>query len=313
MAKTVLHITNGDSLTSYLKELDIMGEFLSWQEMLCEGPTIEKINSEKFFILRKDFIQNAYDIEVDENELNEELSKLDHLESYKEINLWFEYDLFCHINLVGVINLLLQKNVDLPFYLVCSGRVEGEKELKGLAELKPEQLFQHYKNRIRLNNNDLELAKGIWQIYCGKDHNLLKPYVVQSSNFKYMGACLKAHLKRFPDSKNGLSRIEENILIIVRDQDIRSVHHLLGYALNYQGFYGFGDLQMKRIINHLLPLIDQNDEGLMLTRDGHMALLDSKNVCGIVNNKMIYGGVNRLDFQFNKQINKLIKPVVNAY
>ena len=31
-------------------------------------------------------------------------------------------------------------------------------------------------------------------------------------------------------------------------QEIKSLHHLLGYALNYQGYYGFGDLQLKRLI-----------------------------------------------------------------
>jgi hypothetical protein len=43
----ILHITNGDSLTEYLTELGFSGDFLTWQEMLCEGPTIPDINSKK--------------------------------------------------------------------------------------------------------------------------------------------------------------------------------------------------------------------------------------------------------------------------
>ncbi len=50
--------------------------------------------------------------------------------------------LFCHINLIAVISLLHQKEINLPLYLVCSGRIEGEKNLKGLAELTPEQLLE---------------------------------------------------------------------------------------------------------------------------------------------------------------------------
>ncbi|RZW40183.1 MAG: DUF1835 domain-containing protein, partial [Flavobacteriaceae bacterium] len=44
MKSSILHITNGNSLTDYLKELDIVGDILTWQEMLCEGPTISNIN-----------------------------------------------------------------------------------------------------------------------------------------------------------------------------------------------------------------------------------------------------------------------------
>ena len=32
MSETTLHITNGGSLTDYLKELDIKGDILTWHE-----------------------------------------------------------------------------------------------------------------------------------------------------------------------------------------------------------------------------------------------------------------------------------------
>ncbi len=138
MTNNILHITNGNALTDYLRELDFTEDILTWQEMLCEGPTIPAINSDAFFELRSKFLKEYYDIEVNNYELQNELAKLDNVQEYTEINLWFEYDLFCHINLIGVINLLHQKEIDKPLYLICSGRVEGEKGLKGLAELNPD-------------------------------------------------------------------------------------------------------------------------------------------------------------------------------
>ncbi|MBT8254387.1 MAG: DUF1835 domain-containing protein, partial [Bacteroidia bacterium] len=233
MQKTVLHITNGNILTDYLKELDFTGVFLTWQEMLCDGPTIAHIDSKGFFDQRRKFLKEYYNVEVNEDELNAELQKLDDVSLYSEIVLWFEYDLFCHINLLGVLSLLHQKEIQIPIHLVCSGRIQGENGLKGLAELSPSQLLKHYKDRILLSKNDKDIAISIWRIYCGKDHNLLRPYIVQSSSFKYMGSCLSAHMKRFPDSRNGLNAIERNILRLVRDNQIKSKHHLLGYALNY--------------------------------------------------------------------------------
>lgn len=309
MAEQVLHITNGNSLTDYLRELDITDNILTWQEMLSEGPTIAAINSEEFFKIRAQFLKTYYDIEVNHEELQTELSKLNNVENYSEINLWFEYDLFCHINLLGVLNLLHQKEVKKPIYLVCSGRVEGEKTLKGLAELTPSQLKKHYKEKVLLTKEDLNLAVMLWRTYCGKDHNIIKPYIVKSSNFKYLSNCLKAHLERFPNQKNGLSKLETNILKLIKKYDIKSKHHLLGYSLNYQGYYGFGDLQHQRIINKLSLFYELTNNKLVLNRKGHEALLGQHNFSKEIANDMPYGGVKRLDYQFNVSENKLVKTV----
>jgi len=313
MKKKTLHITNGDSLTNYLKELDIAGDFLTWQEMLCEGPTEIKIDTESFFNKRKAFLNEFYDIEINESEYVSEIQKLNHLEGYKEIVLWFEYDLFCHINLIGVISLLQQKHVKLPLYLVCSGRIAGGKNLKGLSELSSGQLLCHYDNKVKLTSEDIDMAVSVWKTYCGKDHNLLKHYITQKSSFTYLTNCLKAHLERFPDLKSGLDIIEENILSIVRDKSIKSKNHLLGYALNYQGFYGYGDIQLSRIIDKLSIFFSEEDKIITLNRKGHEALLGQHNFSLEIGNNIPYGGVNRFDFQFSKQQNKLIKTIINVF
>jgi hypothetical protein len=312
MGKQILHITNGSVLTEYLRELDFEDDILTWQETLCEGPTIPAIASDEFFKIRHKFLQEYYDIEVDNDELKSELSKLDNPDKYDEIYLWFEYDLFCHINLLGVINLLHQKNINRPLYLICSGRVKGEKNLKGLAELSAEQLLDHYHKRILLTNDDKELCIALWRTYCGKDHNILKPYIVTKSSFKYMTNCLKAHLKRFPHQKSGLSVIEDNILRIIRDNDVKSLHHLLGYSLNYQGYYGFGDTQLRRIIDKLSVFYDTSETGVVLNRKGHEALLRQHNFACEVNNDMTYGGIERLEFQFSVEQNKLVKTIMHV-
>lgn len=309
MDKQILHITNGSNLTSYLTELDIEGIFLTWEEMLCEGPTVAGIDSEEFFKVRKTFLKDVYNIEIDEDEYKKELSKLNKVDNYSAIILWFEYDLFCHINLMAVISLLHQREIVLPLYLVCSGRVEGESSLKGLAELSSEELLNHYENKIELNENDIDLAIALWRTYCGKDHNIFKPYITKPSSFPYLSNCLKAHLKRFPDSKNGLNTLEENILEIVRTNDIKSKHHLLGYALNYQGYYGYGDIQFERLINNLSIFFAETEESLTLNRMGHEVLINQHNFAVELNNNIDYGGVNRLNFQFNTDENKLIKTI----
>ncbi|TXE06026.1 DUF1835 domain-containing protein [Gelidibacter salicanalis] len=306
MASKTLHITNGNNLTDYLKELRYEGHFLTWQEMLCEGPTTERIATQEFYNLRMEFLQDYYEIEINEEELIEEIDILNHTEQFEEIVLWFEYDLFCHINLMAIINLLRQKDIELPLYLVCSGRVKGEKELKALAELKLEQLQQHYTDRIKLSTEDSDLMRSLWRIYCGKDHNLFKPYIVQNSSFPYLSNCLRAHLERFPDSVTGLSTLETHTLQMIADQSIKSKRHLLGYILNFQGYYGFGDLQINRMIALLEIFYEQEDGLLVLNEKGNAAIKRERDFSEEIKSLMIFGGVKKLDFQFSKTENKLI-------
>lgn len=311
MEKQPLHITNGGNLTGYLNELKLEGEILTWQEILCEGPTQEIIHSDAFIDLRKSFLSRVYNVDLDLEKVEIALKQLSDPQRYSKIILWFEYDLFCHINMLAVINLLKQKKIDLPIYLVCSGRVRGSKTLKGLNELNSNQLMAHYKNKVKLTEEDLDLATTLWGIYNGKDHNLFKPFIIQPSSFLYLSNCLKAHLERFPDSKTGLNVLEMNILKLINENEINSRHHLLGYALNYQGFYGFGDMQMNRIIDKLSCFFDEN-EVITLNRAGHEVLLGQRDFSKELNNIMTYGGVNIQDFHFSKELNKLIETVPNG-
>ncbi len=302
-----LHITNGTHLTNYLKELDVEGTFLTWQEMLCEGPTPVQIDSQRFLEIRKDFLKSVYAVDINEVEIKNELAILDKPDTFSEIVLWFEYDLFCHINLIGVIKLLQQKQINLPIYLVCSGRIEGETNLKSLTELTSNQLLNHFENKIKLLDSDLDLARTIWHIYCGKDHNMLKPYILKKSSFIYLNSCLRAHLERFPNLKSGLSVLEKNILSIIRDNNVKSRGHLVGYALIFQGYYGYSDMQFRYIINTLSLFFDERENSIKLNRKGHEALIGLHNFAAEINNNMIFGGLNRLDYFYSSKQNKLIK------
>ncbi|MFH4969108.1 DUF1835 domain-containing protein [Gaetbulibacter sp. M240] len=309
MSKKPLHITNGSVLTTQLKDLRFTGEILTWQEMLCEGPTIEKIDTPEFLELRQNFFSSYYDIELNLDEIKIAFEKLETPEAYSEINLWFEYDLFCHMNLIGVIVLLQQKKFKAPIYVITSGRIRGSKNLKALTELTDNQLFSHFDKKLKLTPKDIDMVLTIWAIYCGKDHNLLKPYIVTNSTFKYLSNCLKAHLERFPSTFTGLNRMESNILSIVRDNPIKSRNHLLGYALNYQGYYGYGDLQINRIVEKLSIFFNETKDEITLNRKGYEALLGQHNFSAEINNNLPFGGLFKLDFQFNPQENKLIKTV----
>jgi hypothetical protein len=162
MAKNFLNITNGDVLTTRLKELHYEGDFLSWREMLCEGPASEFIGSDQYFKQRKSFFSKYYNLIFEPKKFEKDLEVLEN-STYTHIVLWFEYDLFCHINMIAVISLLLQKHIKLPIYLVCSGYTKKEHTLTALSELSDKQLKNHFNKKIKLTDNDLQLAHTLWK------------------------------------------------------------------------------------------------------------------------------------------------------
>ena len=309
MSKKTFHITNGGVLTEYLTKLNFDGELMTWHEMLCVGPTTKEIDNDDFFNLRKEFIESTYNIPYKEEVFKKELNKLSTLEDYEEVILWFEYDLFCHINMIASISLLKQKKCHLPIYLVNCGKIEGEKQLKGFSELTPEQIQFNYENRIQLNVDDIAFAQKAWRIYCENDHNLLKELIVRPSNYIYMSNCLKAHMKRFPDTRTGLNMMEYNLLKLINEYKIKDRHHLLGYGLHYQGYYGYGDMQIERIINNISLFYDETEEQLVLNRNGHLALEHQQNFFEEMKSNFQFGGTNKSDFQYLKTESKLIKTI----
>ena len=308
MEKGVLHIVNGDSLAEQMQELNLPGELVIWRELLCEGPTLQEINSD-FFKLRKKFLKKTYNISAEnyEERFIAEIKRLKSFNNYDEVVLWFEFDLFCHINMLAAINLLAQKEKSRPITLVCSRKLKGEKEFKPLSQLNLKELKNHYDNRIHLNSDDIEIASLIWELYCGNNPLKLKPQIKVQTNFEYLSSCIRAHIERFPNSISGINTLEKNILKLIENHDIKNENHLLGYALQYQGYYGYSDTQMQRLLDKLSVFYQNNGEKIILSDSGKLALAGEKNFYRDLKNEEVFGGAKMYDFLYESESHRLLK------
>ncbi|TVZ51704.1 DUF1835 domain-containing protein [Dokdonia sp. Hel_I_53] len=307
--KQTLHIVNGDSLTTKLTENYIKGDVAVWREMLCEGKTVVNLASDEFIKTRLSFFKKNYPDHARsyEDKFGSQLAIIAGGDQYKEIVLWFEYDLFCHINMIACISFLRSLELSKNIYLVCSGWIESETQLHGLSELSNKQLLNHYENKVLLDNHDLFLADDLWRIYCGDDHLKFKPSIAKNSNFKYLANCISAHKERFPHQETGLNTLETNMLELIRKYKIKSKHQLCGYMLNYQGYYGYGDIQILKMISRMDSFFTNEDNILALTEKGIAVLEDNLNV----RNSMVYqcplGGTFKYDYSYNSKDHQLSK------
>lgn len=311
MSANILHITNGDSTTQYLQKLKFSGDFITWREMLCEGKTTTDVGSESFWKTRYDFLKASYKVSKKKfiDFTLKEYRTLCKQKSQDEIVLWFEYDLFCQINMLAVISWLKRYRSGYKVSLIQSGKLEGEQKLFSLNELNKTQLQNHFTNRVELSQDDIEYADYIWQLYCSDSPLRLETVhkFKPTSPFIYLEDAIRAHLLRFPSLENGLNAVENNILFTAKNNKFRSKEEFVRHLLRNQGNLGFGDLQYFHKIDELRSLFHTfNPVNL---RKKAKDVLDNKlNYYGQIRNDISFlGGAKKYSYLYLSSNDKLLK------
>jgi hypothetical protein len=311
MSTNFLHITNGDSTTQILRQLNYQGEIITWREMLCEGKTTTEVGSELFWKNRFDFFKTSYKVTKKKFiELTlKEYRNLCQQKKQDEIVLWFEYDLFCQINMLAVLSWLKRFRKGRKVSLVCSGVIKGSDKMHGLGHLSSSPLNEHFSNRITLTQDDIEYADYIWQLYCS-DSPLRLENVHQfnpMSPFVYLTDALQAHLQRFPTIENGLNTVENNILNTAATQQLQDKNTLVGTLLKNDNSYGFGDLQYFKKLEELKKLFTSFNP-VKLSRVGKKVLEHQINYYANLRSDFSYlGGAKKYSFLYHNATGKLLK------
>ena len=311
MKEAILHITNGDTTTNYLKKLNFSGDFITWREMLCEGKTTTDVGSEDFWKNRFDFFNTSYKISKKKfiDYTVKEYRNLCNQKNQKEIVLWFEHDLFCQINMLAVISWLKRYRKGYQVSLVCSGKLKGSNLMFGLSELNSEQIHQHYNNRIELKQDDIEYADYIWQLYCSDSPLRLETIYKFNpiSPFQYLATALESHLQRFPSIKNGLNTIENTILKTSLDHKLTSKKQLVNKLIKKKDSFGFGDIQYLNSIDKMNQLFSSFNP-VTLSKKGIQVLENQLNFYSQIRNDISYlGGSKKYSFLYHNDSKKLLQ------
>lgn len=307
---SLLHITNGDSFTARLNSLDLKGDIITWREMLCEGKTLTNVGSENFWKTRFDFLHKNYKVSKSwfiEKTLKEYRSLCNHKQQ-DEIVLWFEYDLFCQINMLAVLSWLKTHRKYAQISLVCSGNEDETDKMYGLNDLTDGQLLKLYENKTILKQDDIEYADYVWQLYCS-DNPIRLENLSDFSNYRfdYLSDAVETHLHRFPSIRNGLNEMENNILRLAVEKKPKNKREFLGTILENQGLLGFGDTQYERAISRLRPLFSTFNP-VRLTKKGKEILEGKTSYYSSLQDDEVYlGGALKYNFLYNTTNNRILK------
>jgi uncharacterized protein DUF1835 len=258
----ILHILNGDSTLQSFEQTGLEGDILVWREVLSEGPLEENISSGSFWRNRQEWICGGpgETREGYQEKMLDQLTKLS--EPLEEINLWFEFDLHCQVNMLGVMNYLKQKtDLSAPaIYLICPADYPGKENFRGMGELNGEELEYLYDTiRLRLSEIDFVIAEEAWKIYVSHDAAGLKDYLNKTDflgSLHLLKPALEAQLKRLCINENGLNYVQQKLFDIYN-------YGITARASIYQRFwetekiFGMGDMEIDIYLQQL------EDKGLI--------------------------------------------------
>ncbi|MBK8506389.1 MAG: hypothetical protein IPL46_31820 [Saprospiraceae bacterium] len=285
----MFHILNGDAVATPFVKSGIAGEFAIWRELHCQGPTVLQISTEEFSDKRKLFLKSYLDIDQDffDEHTQSQLALISG-QIEKEVTLWFEYDLFCQINMMVAINLLEQINPDCTIYLITVGKSLEHSDWITLAQVTPEEWPQLYQHKRFLDENAIHFMKMAWKIYCSNDHRDFDTLLADCPPaYKYFPQAIENHFRRFPSRMDLLTDIQRFIFQNLSKNEFTRENLLIRLLLKHFHFYGYGDLQYQAILKSLQHFIELTSEGYRLKKPfvGQIEASDCQYLP-----TMIYGG-----------------------
>lgn len=239
-----IHVLSGDSLVKPFAETGIEGEVFVCRECCVDGPLAAE-DLEEFWALREDYLTRHYGAPDPDysSKVVEEFSRLWGRGDGNEVVLWFEYELFCQVNLWFTVWLM--RNTDAHFSIAYPKLNEGDGVWKGFSELSEKELIESFESRVKLSHDDVFLAVGLWETFQNRDFDALGALAdTKSPAFPTLGEIVKAACAIETRPVQSLQEI------------IKSGKTEFGPAFQEfcekEAVYGFGDLQVQRIFDGII-------------------------------------------------------------
>ncbi|OFW28685.1 MAG: hypothetical protein A3H97_14780 [Acidobacteria bacterium RIFCSPLOWO2_02_FULL_65_29] len=211
-----LHVANGTCTTRIIESAGIPGTLSIWADPLYEGPVPDGLTDAELLDLRARHLAGPPEqahIDV-VNDLRQWRAAIERHESYDELILWFEHDLFDQLNLIQLLTWIRDRVPTAKVVsLVCIGAFPGHPRFKGLGELTPDELASLLETRQRVGEAQYSLAEAAWQAFREPTPEALDNLRhTDTGALPYLAAAVTRFLQEYPWTADGLSRTERRLL-----------------------------------------------------------------------------------------------------
>jgi hypothetical protein len=250
----MLHIHDGESSAQTSRESTIPGRHFGWREALISGPAPSDVSPAQWRQIRAKHLSDYYG--VDRLKAAEDLLRQEEVlasfAEYEEVVLWFEHDLFCQTNLLYLLDWFAGRDLGKTrLSMICIGAFPGIEKFRGLGQLNADQMASLFTTRHEVSAAELNLATRAWQAYRSVDPTEIEKLLeTDTSAMPFLERALQLHLARFPFVRNGLGRIENLGLQLIRSGS-NTFTKLFAAFGDEEPVYGLGDCQFWLALNQM--------------------------------------------------------------
>lgn len=209
-----LIITNGQNGIGAIRQAGIEGDLMSWDDILHEGPVPFGPSLAEMSKVRANYLASRGWGDVEE--IQERFDKRDQQlvgspARYREVVLFVEHDLYDQLQLLQVL-AWFEKNTT-PAFMLTSVLPPTH-----IGYCSSEELRSAFNERLAITKDVLVQAGQCWSHFTAPDPSyLLDVQDVDHEVLIHVGPAFKRLIEEYPDAQTGLSRIETQILRLIRD------------------------------------------------------------------------------------------------
>jgi hypothetical protein len=237
----MLHVTNGEATKRPLEASGVPGRFVSWDDILHEGPT-PLVSGDEWLRVRAEYLVSVgYGDDADDmaRQFKVKDDALETLDGEDEVVFWFEHDLYDQLLLVRHL-WWIGARVGARGASGASGATgAGASRAKGAARysmvigdeylglMQPADFPPRFARRREITAAQIALGTDVWTTYCGDDPSRLVRFAMvdlppeggSHLTLPYLRRAMFRLLEEFPSLENGVSRSERQILEILAEGD----------------------------------------------------------------------------------------------
>jgi hypothetical protein len=236
------HVLPGDAIVEEIRKTGIDGEVIVCRECLIAGDADAETLHE-FWEQRAHFIMSEYGEDEIEyyDKVAEQLTKLLDLTADDEVNLWFEYELFCSVNMWFCLSLLSE--TEAAVYRVEPAVLTEDDRWDGFGKLSQADLKKCFGERRKLTRDDIALGSKLWNAFRRNDAvELERLSAVAPPAFPYLAEVCAAAVEKDTRPREIIAEIEF--------EGKREFDEIFAEFTRRAGVYGLGDLQVQRLLDH---------------------------------------------------------------
>lgn len=208
-----LIVTNGQSGVDNIEQAGIMGEVMSWDDVLHDGPVPGGYSLAVTSEMRARYLTSvgSGDFEEIHDKFKSRDKKLEAAASYEELVLFFEHDLYDQLQLLQILELL-HKDIHRP------SRMTIAHPPTYIGHCTPEMLMASYESRVEIPLAIFELGSAVWRAFTAESPEELGELLsIEEPALPHLPEALRRLAEEYPDHMTELSRTERQILIALNN------------------------------------------------------------------------------------------------